>query len=154
MSNDWTPRPLSKTGGFVCLPDRLIVFDGVCNLCTGWVKFVIKRDPDVNFYFVSAQSDLGQRLLVACGLNKTDFNSNIYIEQGIAYLKMDAVINIVGHLGDLWGMIKILNIIPMWERNWIYDRIALNRYHFFGRSQYCLIPDDTIKNRFIETGES
>ncbi len=147
MKTDWKAKTVSING---TLPDHVIVFDNICRLCAGWVRFVIKYDRDEKFYFVSAQSELGQELLDASGLETLEFNSNLYLEKSVAYYKMDTVIYILSAIGGIWSMIKILHIIPRPVRNWLYDRIALNRYKLFGRLETCLIPTASVRKRFLD----
>ncbi len=147
MRTDWTPKEIRIDAD---LPDHLILFDGVCNLCSGWVKFVIKRDPERKFHFVSAQSDVGQGLMRICGLNHNDFDSNLYLEKGVSYYKMDTVTGILNVIGGGWKLINIVKILPRRFRNWVYDRIARNRYSLFGRTDTCLVPNADIRERFID----
>lgn len=131
------------------LPDRLIVFDGVCNLCNGWVQFVLQHDKRGHFYFTPAQSALGQQLMELCGLDKVDFETNLYIEKGAVYFKMATVVNILPQFGGAWFLVRVLNVLPNVLLNWIYDRIAKNRYRIFGRAESCLRPDPAHEKRFI-----
>lgn len=147
MRTDWKPKEVRFDAE---LPDHLILFDGVCNLCSGWVKFVIKRDPNQKFYFVSAQSDVGQELMRICGLDHIDFDSNLYLDKSIAYYKMDTVTGILNVIGGVWKLINIIKILPRGMRNWIYDRIARNRYTLFGRTDTCLVPSTDIRERFLD----
>ncbi len=146
----WEPKNISDKALEIGLPDRLIVFDGVCNLCNGWVRFIIDRDPDRKFFFTPAQSSLGESLMRSVGIDVTDYDSNIYIENGVAFLKMDTVTKILWQMGALWPLVRAINIAPRPVRNWVYDRVGRNRYNIWGRTERCMVPSPEINSRFLE----
>lgn len=130
--------------------EMVILFDGVCNLCNGFVQFVIKRDRRNVFQFASLQSVYGTGLL-----NHYRFNSKTY-ETILLYngkdldTRSDAVINIVRELGGAWKMVAVLKIIPRFFRNWVYDLVSVNRYKVFGKRDTCMVPTPELKSKFIE----
>ncbi len=129
---------------------HIILFDGVCNLCSGWVSFVFKRDCAGRFKFVSVQSDTGQELLTLCGLPTDHFDTMVYIENGNAYFKSTAFLKIVQWLDLPWPMIGFtVKSLPKMMRDWLYDRIALNRYRLFGQRSTCMIPTGQLVKRFL-----
>ncbi len=146
----WEPKNISDKALEIGLPDRLIVFDGVCNLCNGWVRFIIDRDPDRKFFFTPAQSSLGESLMRSVGIDVTDYDSNIYIENGVAFLKMDTVTKILWQMGALWPLVRAINIAPRPVRNWVYDRVAQNRYNICGRTERCMVPTAETRSRFLK----
>lgn len=148
-----TQRPVPANGRTVgvAVPTGgpVILFDGVCNLCAGFVRFVIARDPAGMFRFVPAQSVLGAALLRDLGLSTEDYESNILVENGQAYFKSEAFVRITMRLGRLWPMVRLVRLCPLVMRDWAYDRIAGNRYAWFGRHESCLIPSPDIAARFL-----
>jgi len=127
----------------------VILFDGVCNLCAGFVRFVIARDPAGIFRFVPAQSALGTAILHDLGMSTSEYESNILIEDGRAYFKSGAYFRIVAHLRQPWPLMRFARICPRPWRDWVYDRIAANRYAWFGRRDTCLVPSPDIVARFL-----
>ncbi len=129
---------------------HLILFDGVCHLCSGWVQFVYQRDVDEMFSFVSVQSAAGQDLLRWCGLPIDRFDTMVYIDQGQPYYQSTAFLEIIKRLRQPWPLLRFFRYIPVVIRNWAYDRIALNRYILFGKYDVCMIPnDDRLAARFL-----
>ncbi len=128
----------------------LILFDGVCVMCSGFVAFVIKRDPQARFRFVAAQTPLGQSLLSRLGLSTTDFESSILIEDGRAWFKSGAAFAIMHHLPWPWSWLRGLRFLPLALTDRIYNAIADNRYHLFGKRDSCLVPTPDIRRRFVE----
>lgn len=128
----------------------LILFDGVCVLCSGFVAFVIRRDPEARFRFVSAQSPLGQSILSRLGLSTTDFESNILIEEGGAWFKSGALFAILRRLPWPWRWLSILRVVPLAISDRLYNVVADNRYRLFGRRDACLVPTPDIRRRFAE----
>ncbi len=130
--------------------DRVILFDGVCNLCTASVTFVIKRDPSVKFRFASLQSAFGQKILTEEGINTQYFDTVMLIKAGKVFSRSDAALEIARDMNGLWPLLYIFKIIPSIIRNWVYDWIAKNRYRWFGKKDSCMIPTPDLKARFID----
>jgi predicted DCC family thiol-disulfide oxidoreductase YuxK len=138
----WTPQPAAD------LPDRLILFDGVCVLCSGWVRFVIARDPAQRYRFVPIQSELGRALAGRFGVDADMPQSNVVIRDGQAWFKADSALQVWQDLpGCRWT--RVFRLLPLWLRNRAYDLIACNRYRLFGRSEACLVPAPEIRSRFL-----
>lgn len=133
------------------LPDDkpLIVFDGVCVLCTGFARFVVQRDPSARFRLAAAQSDIGQALFRHYGLDAKDFETNLLVEHGRAYGKLDALRRILPKLATPWPLAAPLAGLPEPLGDWCYDRIARNRYRLFGRTETCLVPPPDWGDRLI-----
>lgn len=129
---------------------NLLLFDGVCNLCTGSVRFIIPRDPQGNIHFASLQSDAGQKILSDYGLSTEDFDTMVFVQDGKAYLRSDAVLKIAGYLRWPWSMLRAFLWVPRFIRDWFYLRVARSRYRWFGKSESCMIPTPEIKSRFLE----
>jgi predicted DCC family thiol-disulfide oxidoreductase YuxK len=127
----------------------LIVFDGVCVLCTGFARFVLKRDRDFAFRLTTAQSALGQALFRHYGLDTETFETNLVLVEGRPYAKLDTVVAVGQRLGGVWPLLAILRLLPRPMADWIYDRVALNRYRLLGRTDACMVPPPEWRARFI-----
>ena len=125
------------------------LFDGVCNLCTGAVRFILKRDLRGRFTFGSLQSDAGKRLLEAHGLPRDAMQTIVLIEAGRCFTKSDAVLRIARSLKGLWPVLAVLRIIPRCLRDAVYDFIARHRYRWFGKQSACMVPTEEEAGRFI-----
>jgi len=130
-------------------PTPLIVFDGVCVLCSGFVQWVIRHDPHGRFRFTSAQGPLGQALTRDLGLDPVRFETILLVENNAAYGKLAAMIEIAARLGGLWRAAALLRLLPTFLGDWAYDRIARNRYAVFGRHEICWAPPPDIADRVI-----
>lgn len=142
----------------------VVLFDGVCGLCHGAVNFIAARDPHGWFRFASLQSAAGQRLLRAHGLEPGRTDSLVCITGGRAQLKSAALIAIARELGGGgrpggWRMALLAgaaplvgSVIPRFMRDWAYDRVAANRYRWFGRREACRVPDGELTGRFLDGG--
>ena len=131
------------------LPSQLIVFDGVCNLCSGLVKFIIARDPQAAFMFTPLQSEPGQQILQRYDLPNDDFESFIYIRQGILYQRSTAALYVLRDIGGLWQHLYGFIIVPRFIRDGVYDLVARSRYSIWGRKDSCMVPTPDIKKRFL-----
>lgn len=138
----WAPRPASGW------PDDLILFDGVCVLCSYWARFVIERDEACRFRFLAVQSPQGRRLAESFGIDPDDPETNVVILGGRAFFKSDAALAVAPHLrGMRWT--RVLKLAPRGLRNWLYDRVARNRYALFGRDEACLRPTPELAARLL-----
>ena len=148
------PRPISEAdlaaAGLSGLERPLIVFDGVCHLCTGFVHFVIRRDRSGLFRFLPAQSPRGEALYARLGLKSGDWDSNLLVQNGRVTTELDAFIEIARRFGGLWRLIPVLYVIPRALRDWLYNRIARNRYRWFGKRAVCYLPAPDLSARFLE----
>lgn len=128
--------------------DSVVLFDGVCNLCSGAIQFVIKRDPLVKFHFASLQSNYGQQLLTQLELNTESLYSIILIQDGKFYQRSDAALEIARKLSGGWPLLYGLKIFPRFLRDAVYNFIARYRYRWFGKKDACWIPTPDLKARF------
>ena len=130
---------------------KIILFDGVCNLCDNAVQYVIKHDKKDVFRFVALQSDLGKKILNYLNVDTSKMDSIILYEPGIAYFyKSDAALEIVKDLNVFLKWSIIFKIIPSSLRNPIYDYVARNRYKWYGKKDACMIPTPELKAKFLE----
>jgi len=129
---------------------KLILFDGVCNLCNASVQFIIKHDKKNVFLFAALQSDTGKYLIETYGIdtNKTDSILLYSPKKNIDY-KSTAALKIAGHLQFPINIMRIFMIIPAFIRNWVYDYIAKNRYKWYGKKEHCMIPTAELKRKFL-----
>lgn len=127
----------------------VILFDGLCNLCSSSVQFVIKHDPQRRFRFASLQSQYGQQLLQQQGLPATEFSSFILYQDGKVYTKSTAALRVARQLNGLWPLLYGFIIIPAFIRNAVYNFIARNRYRWFGKRDSCWLPTPELKALFI-----
>lgn len=129
---------------------KLILFDGVCNLCNDAVLKVIKYDKKNSFVFTALQSETGKKVINYLNINSTQIDSLILYEPGIAYeIKSNAVLNIMNDFGGFWTVTKIFWVFPEVFRNHIYDFIAKNRYNWFGKKESCMIPTPELEAKFL-----
>ncbi|HZT47250.1 MAG TPA: thiol-disulfide oxidoreductase DCC family protein [Hyphomicrobiaceae bacterium] len=127
----------------------LVVFDGVCVLCSGFARFILRRDRSFAFRLATAQSPLGQALYRHYGLDPDEFESNLVIADGRACAKLDTVAAVGERLGGPWRALGALRWLPRAHGDWIYDRVARNRYALFGRRESCMLPPPEWRDRFI-----
>ena len=128
----------------------IILFDGVCNLCSASVRFVIQRDSAERFRFGSLQSNAGRRLLEAYGLHDNPLSSVILINQQKAYTKSSAALAIARLLDWPWPLMYGFIIVPKFARDAVYDFIGNRRYRWFGKQDRCWIPPQPVAHRFID----
>jgi predicted DCC family thiol-disulfide oxidoreductase YuxK len=131
--------------------DCVILFDGVCKLCNAWSQFIIKYDNHKRFKLCSVQSPEGQKILEYFNMPTDNFDTMLYVEGNRSFDKSDAFLTIVNKLGFPWRILYVFKIIPTGIRNWLYDRIAINRYSLFGKYDSCLIPTKENDDRFLKT---
>jgi predicted DCC family thiol-disulfide oxidoreductase YuxK len=126
--------------------ERIILFDGVCNLCNGLVQFVLARDGAGKFRFASLQSAAAVRLLGSDGPVETI----VLIEAGKTYIKSAAALRIARGLRFPWPILFGQVVVPGPLRDWIYDWVARNRYRWFGKRDACMLPTPQMRGRFLE----
>ncbi|MBD9648803.1 thiol-disulfide oxidoreductase DCC family protein [Ensifer sp. ENS09] len=127
----------------------VIVFDGECIFCSGWVRFLLRHDRHAQYRYLTAQSPLGQALYRHYGLDTVRFESNMLIEDGVARFKSDGSIRTLARLGLPWSLANIFRILPAALRDPLYDLVARNRYRIAGRRQTCMVPTREERGRFI-----
>jgi predicted DCC family thiol-disulfide oxidoreductase YuxK len=141
---------MDTPGEIIAGPDqKIILFDGVCNLCNGAVQFVIKRDKRNRFLFASLQSSFGQSQLEKFGLSVNEFNSIVVLKGNKILQCSDAALAIAKDLSGMWPAFYVLKICPKFIRDFFYDIISKNRYRLFGKKDACMIPTSEMKSKFI-----
>ncbi|MAZ73750.1 MAG: thiol-disulfide oxidoreductase [Flavobacteriaceae bacterium] len=128
---------------------KIILFDGVCNLCNTSVTFVIKRDKKDVFRFAALQEAPGQSLLTKFNIDTAETDSIILVDGERAYTKSTAALKIARHLGGFYPLLYGFIIVPAFIRNWIYDYVAKNRYTWYGKKESCMIPTPELRSKFL-----
>jgi predicted DCC family thiol-disulfide oxidoreductase YuxK len=130
-------------------PDPVIVFDGVCVLCNGWVRFLLKRRRADGYRFAAMQGSTGRALLQEHGLDPDDPVSMLLVVDGKAMSDTDAILGIVTSLGGAWRLAALARVVPRPIRDAVYRWIARNRYRWFGRYDQCAVPAPGVAARFL-----
>lgn len=129
---------------------KIILFDGVCNLCNSSVQYVIQRDKKDEFRFVALQSELGQKIIKHIGIANANIDSIVLYLPGIAYYyKSSAVIEIAKSLQGFFNYGMLFRLLPNAFRDVVYDYIARNRYKWYGKKESCMIPTTELKAKFL-----
>jgi len=131
----------------------VILFDGVCSLCSASVRFIVRNDPDARFRFASLQGDTGRRLCADHGVEapaEAAPDSIVLLEDGRALVRSDAALAIAARLRFPWRLLGALRIVPRPLRDWAYRSVARNRYRWFGRTEACMVPTPELRSRFID----
>ena len=129
---------------------KIVLFDGVCNLCDASVQFILKKDKKDVFRFVALQSDLGKEIIQYLGIDTTKTDSIILYEPGTAYhYKSQAALTIASELGGIIGLLSVFKLLPSGLSDGVYDYIAKNRYKWYGKKESCMIPTAETKAKFL-----
>lgn len=138
-----TPAPLLAPG------ETVVLFDGVCKLCNGWAKFLIRHDPGERVRLATVQSAEGQQLLAWAGLPMDAFDTLAVIRGNHYWVRSGGFFEVIAQLPAPWPVLGLLRVCPRPLRDWVYDRIARNRYRLFGKHDACplLIPEH--ERRFL-----
>ncbi len=128
---------------------KIILFDGVCNLCNTSVNFVIRKDKNDLFRFAALQSDIGKEYITKFNINSTETDSIILIDQEKAYIKSTAALYISRSLSGAYPLLFSFIIVPKFIRNWVYDFVARNRYKWYGKREVCMIPTPELRAKFL-----
>lgn len=129
---------------------KIILFDGVCNLCDATVQFIIKHDKKDIFRFVPLQSELGKEICEHIGVDTSKTDSILLYEPGVAYhYKAQAAMKIAWEIGGIYALLNIFSVLPKSLSNSVYDYVARNRYKWYGKKQECMIPTPEMKAKFL-----
>lgn len=134
-------------------PSALVLFDGVCNLCNGAVRWLLARDRRERLSFASLQSQAARRVLDAAGVTGALPDSIVLVENGRVFTRSDAVLRIARRLGLPWSLAAVARILPRPLRDALYAWIARHRYAWFGRRESCLVPSPALRRRFLDADE-
>ena len=128
----------------------VILFDGVCNLCNGFVQFVIERDPEARFQFCALQSDAARRLVAGLRIPGALPDSIVLVEDGRLFVKSTAALRVARGLRAPWPLVYCFVVVPRALRDLVYDLVARRRYGWFGRRDTCMVPAPELRSRFID----
>ncbi|MGS4344639.1 thiol-disulfide oxidoreductase DCC family protein [Myroides odoratus] len=129
---------------------KIVLFDGVCNLCDNVVNKVIVADRRDQFRFTSLDSEIGQKILQQIGVDRTQTDSIVlYIPGEAYYVKSQAALMIAKYLGGWYSLLSIFMILPTKLADSLYDYIAKNRYKWYGKKDACMIPSPAIRKKFL-----
>ena len=129
---------------------KIVLFDGVCNLCDRSVQFIIKHDKKDEFRFATLQGEIGNSLMQKRNIDTSRIDSIILIEPGVAfYTKSDAALQIGMHLKGYRTISKLLYLISSKLRDIVYYIVACNRYKWYGKKEACLVPTPELKAKFL-----
>jgi len=127
----------------------ILVFDGHCVLCSSFAQFILRHDHRRRFRLLAAQTPLGVALYRHFDLDPTDYQTNILIEGGRAWLKSEGSIRVFERLGFPWSVMAIGRVLPLPVRDWLYEIVARNRLRWFGTRATCYLPDQSEADRFL-----
>lgn len=129
---------------------KIILFDGVCNLCNNFVNKIIENDKNDVFLFASLDSEIGKKITSHLHIDTSIMESIILYEPGVAYdFKSTAALRILKEFGGFWWLTQIGYVLPQTIRDAIYDIVAKNRYKWFGKKDSCMIPTPELKAKFL-----
>lgn len=128
----------------------IVVFDGQCLLCNGWVQFLLRHDRRGHFRFASIQGQAGARLLADAGLQVQGLQTLLLVDGGRSWQHTDAILRVLHGLGWPWRAAWVAWLIPRPLRDGLYRWLARNRYRWFGRSDQCMVPDPRVAARFLD----
>ena len=127
---------------------KVVIFDGVCNLCNTSVAFILRHDSRAVFHFASLQSTFAREILEKKGLLHVD--SIVYVDDETVYTYSDAVLQIAKELDGFYRYLYLLRFIPKVVRDFFYKLTARYRYRIFGKRESCMVPTDALRGRFLE----
>lgn len=132
------------------MPDALMVFDGVCNFCSGYVRLVNVMDREALVHFTAIQSPYGRQLARQCGVNPDDPATFLFFDRGRALEGTDAMAAMMARLHAPWRWLRFLTLIPRPFREAVYRWTARNRYKLLGKRRACMVPSPALRSRFID----
>lgn len=142
MANSNTSKPVDEYS--------IMLFDGVCNFCSGSVLFALRHLDNPNLRFCPMQSPAGQAMLKDLGFPLDEFETFIFIEKGVVYTKSEGVTRLGKNLTAPWPTLaRLVDIYPRGFLDWFYIRVARRRYQIMGKKDQCIVPDAEILKYFI-----
>ncbi len=142
---------MMKTSDTISKNKKLILFDGVCNLCNDAVLKVIKYDKKNIFLFAAIQSKTGEAMIKELGIDLSKIDSIIlYVPEEAYYIKSTAALRIAKEFSGYWKLLQICTLLPDFFNDFFYDYVAKNRYKWFGKKESCTSPTPTLKAKFLE----
>ena len=130
--------------------NNLIIFDGVCHLCTFSVRFIVQHETAPVLSFTPLQSKTGTQWLQAHGFDPADTKTFVLVQNDQIYTRSEAALRVATYLRWPWRGLVVLRVLPRSWRDASYDYIARNRYRWFGQNEVCMLPKPELRARFIE----
>lgn len=131
-----------------CTTDNIVFFDGHCNLCSGVVNFLLRRDKKEKFHYASLNSEAAKKYLSHTDKFR-DKSSVVFYHRGTLYEKSSAVLHIFKQLPGLWPVLSIFLVVPRPLRDGVYNFISKNRYKWFDRKEQCYLPQKEVRHLFL-----
>ena len=128
----------------------VVLFDGVCNLCNGCVRFILNRDTGGVFRFAALQSEISKNILKKSGLTTDGLDTFILVEGEKCYVRSEAALRVARRLGGAWGLLYVFIIIPRSLRDYVYGIVVRHRYEWFGKRPECMVPGPGDQERFLK----
>jgi predicted DCC family thiol-disulfide oxidoreductase YuxK len=125
------------------------LFDGVCVLCSSAVRYTLAHEKAASIQFIAIQSKTGIELALKYGIDPENPDSFLFIENGLALNKSEALLALAKHLDGFARLAPLARLIPLSLRDRLYSWFAQNRYQWFGRKDRCDLPDLASRHRFI-----
>ena len=132
----------------------IVLFDGVCNLCTGSVQFILRHDQKQVFRFASLQSGAGRSLCHRHNIAADNFETMVLIVGDTAFTRSEAALRIASEFGGIWRLGRVCRLIPRGLRDAVYDVVARHRYRWFGKTTECWLPTPDLKARFLDQDQT
>ena len=124
--------------------------DGQCALCTFGARTIARLDRKKEFKICPIQSFVGRAVLEHYGLDPSDPDSWLYLHEGRAETSLDAIMEVGRRLGGIGHVMSAFRVLPRPARDWLYRRMARNRYRLFGRAEMCALPDPELRRRLMQ----
>lgn len=126
----------------------IVFFDGVCNLCQGSVRYLIKHDKKGVLKFASLQGNYAKNFVIETEIQS--MQSILFFDGKMLYKKSTAVLKLSRFLGGRHQVLLLGYILPRFVRDWLYNIVAKNRYRWFGKKDQCMLPFKGFENRFLD----
>lgn len=130
--------------------ERILFFDGVCNLCNSSVNTVLKNDKHARIKVAPLQGKTAEKLLSSAGIDAKELDSLVYWKDGKVYTRSSAALWVAKDMGGIWSVAMIFLIVPTFLRDAVYRYIARHRYKWFGKKESCRMPTDSERARFLD----
>lgn len=127
----------------------MLLFDGECNLCSGFVQFVLKHEKSARIWFASLQSEAGRALASAHGVDTAAVDTLVFIDGGRAHVRSDGALRLTRYLRRPWSAAAVLRVVPRPVRDGVYRFVANHRHQWFGQPTECFVPTPAVRDRFL-----
>ena len=128
----------------------IVFMDAECALCSTSARQIARLDRKKRFRICPIQSPLGGAILQHYGVDSKDPSTWIFLSSGVAFTSLDAVVKAGKRLGGIGHLVRPLGLLPLIVQNWLYEKLARNRYRIFGKADLCALPDPEVQKRLIQ----